>query len=118
MEILILINGYTCIKNQINVLNNSKVTSFGVNTNLVQAEERIDISLNNRNLSTSEINKSVEIQAVLKTKDYQNALYKNPIVEIVFPNQVKSVNVNSIKLLYENELKIEKAEGFNMENMK
>lgn len=112
------LDGYTCIKNQINVLNNSKVTSFGVNTNLVQAEERIDISLNNRNLSTSEINKSVEIQAVLKTKDYQNALYKNPIVEIVFPNQVKSVNVNSIKLLYENELKIEKAEGFNREDGK
>ena len=112
------LDGYTCIKNQINVLNKSKVTSFSVNTNLAQAEEKIDVALNNTNLSTSEINKSVEIQAVLKTKDYKNALYKNPIVEIVFPNQVKSVNVNSIKLLYENELKIEKAEGFNREDGK
>ena len=112
------LDGYTCIKNQINVLNKSKVTSFSVNTNLAQAEEKIDVALNNTNLSTSEINKSVEIQATLKTKDYQNALYKNPTVEIVFPNQVKSVNVNSIKLLYENELKIEKAEGFNREDGK
>ena len=48
----------------------------------------------------------VEIRAVLKSKSEQNELYKNPVLDITLPSQVQNISINSINLLYEDELRI------------
>lgn len=101
------------IENEINIVNNGKSISAISNTAFSQSEEKVEVAINNANLGTTDINKGVELSATLKTKELSNVLYKNPVIQFVFPNQVKSVKANSIKLLYGEELQIVKAEGFN-----
>ena len=57
--------------------------------------------------SLSTINKNnVEIKAILESNNESNDLYKNPVIKITLPSQIQEVNVNSIKLLYEDQLQI------------
>lgn len=107
---------YDHIENEINIIYNGKTVSAISNTSFSQAEEKVEVSVNNANLGTTDINKGVELYATLKTKELSNVLYKNPVIQLVFPKQVKNVRANSIKLLYGEELQIVKAEGFNRED--
>ena len=66
----------------------------------------IEATVNKENLSTIIKNEDVEIRVVLKTNDISCDLYKNPIVEVVLPNYIKEINIKSIDLLFDNELKI------------
>ncbi len=109
------IEKYNYVTSEINITN-QETTKIEANTNLVEAEEKIEITMNNNNLGTTNVNKGVEIYATLKTKDYGNVLYKNPEVEIVFPREVKKVTANSIRLVYDEQLTITKAQGYTNEN--
>ena len=108
------IEKYNYVTSEINITN-QETTKIEANTNLVEAEEKIEITMNNNNLGTTNVNKGVEIYATLKTKDYGNVLYKNPEVEIVFPREVKKVTANSIRLVYDEQLTITKAQGYTNE---
>lgn len=67
------------------------------------------LEANRTTLSTMEKNTGFEIRATLKTNSEENDLYKNPVVKIAIPSQVEKIDVNSINLLYEDELKITSA---------
>ena len=60
-------------------------------------------------LSTMTANKNVEMRVTLKTKQEENELYKNPLIRIKLPEKIQKIEVNSINLLYEDELKIKTA---------
>ncbi len=66
-------------------------------------EAKLEISRNS--LSTIVAN-DIEMKLILKTDDESRDLYKNPTFTIILPEQVESIQVNSINLLYEEELKI------------
>ena len=65
------------------------------------------IQTNKSSLSTMTKNTGTEIIATLMTNKEENDLYKNPNIKIQLPPQVENVEINSVKLLYEDEMKIE-----------
>ena len=68
------------------------------------------LSINKTDLSTLVKNENVEIRALLDTSNVYNALYKNPTVEIELPEYIKTIDIKSSRLLFEDELKYKKAE--------
>lgn len=64
------------------------------------------IQSNKSTLSTLTENTGVEITATLKTNSEENDLYKNPDIRITLPSQVENVTLNSVNLLYEDELQV------------
>lgn len=72
------------------------------------------IELDKEKLSTV-ISNDIEMKIVLKTNEEKYDLNKNPIIEITMPEEVENININSIKLLYEDELKVK---NYNVEGRK
>lgn len=72
--------------------------------NETSLEARMDI--NRTNLSTMVENNGVEITTILKTNSEKNDLYKNPSIRIELPSQVENASINSVKVLYDNELNV------------
>ena len=64
------------------------------------------LSINKDYLTTIEANENVEIKVELNNEQETSDLYKNPYFEIVFPKYIKSVEIQSMNLLYENGLKV------------
>ncbi len=63
-----------------------------------------------QNLSTIVKNEDVEIRVILNTSNTDYALYKNPVFEIELPKEITKVELKSINLLLEEELKIKSSE--------
>ena len=70
---------------------------------------KASIEIDKPNLSTVVANK-VEIKAILLSNDEKYDLYKNPHLSIELPEEVENIQVNNIKLLYENELQVTKCQ--------
>lgn len=93
------------------------IAKTNTNTNTIQLQKEIEltepvskaelsIGEGKQNLSSVVVNKDVNIRAVLDTSSVDNALYKNPVIEIQMPTQVKKVDIKSTNLLLDDELKI------------
>lgn len=67
---------------------------------------KAQISIGKESLSTAIVNKDVDINVVLDTSTIQNALYKNPVIEIQMPEQVKKVEIKDVSIILDEELKI------------
>lgn len=67
------------------------------------------LEVNKTELSTMSTNSHVEIRAVLQSREESEDLYKNPVVRITLPEKIEKIQVNSIHMLYEDELKVKKA---------
>lgn len=72
----------------------------------VEPVSKAQISIGTQNLSTMVQNKDVEIRVVLDTSSNENALYKNPRLQIILPENIETLNLKSVDLLLEDELKI------------
>jgi len=66
------------------------------------------ISINKQQLSTLNTN-NVDINVILKSTKEENDLYKNPKIEIILPNEIQDIKVNSINKLYADEFEVSKA---------
>ncbi len=66
-------------------------------------ETKFEIS---RNSMSTIVANDIEMKLVLKTDSEDRDLYRNPTFTIELPEQVESIQINSINLLYEEELKI------------
>ena len=75
------------------------------NIKLENAMTEATLEVDKESLSTV-IRNNVEIKAVLMSNNEKYDLYKNPEIAIGLPEQVQNIDINSIDLLYENELKI------------
>ena len=72
---------------------------------LIETETKAQLQLNKTDFSTMSTN-NVEMRVVLNSRDENNDLYKNPTIRIQLPATVKDVNVKSIQLIDEDELKV------------
>ena len=79
------------------------------NIDLNETETSVDLQINRTELSAMTSNNNVEFRVVLNSKDEKNTLFKNPTLKLKLPEKIDDVKVNSIKLLYEDELKIKSA---------
>lgn len=75
-------------------------------TKLEEPVTKAEISIGTKNLSTIVKNENVELRVVLDTSSNKNALYKNPTLQIVLPENVETVNIKSKDILLDDELKI------------
>lgn len=66
-------------------------------------ETKFEIS---RNSMSTIVANDIEMKLVLKTDSEDRDLYRNPTFTIELPEQIESIQINSINLLYEEELKI------------
>lgn len=76
---------------------------------LTEPVSKAEISVGTQNLSTIVENKDVEIRVVLDTSSNENALYKNPTLQIVLPENIEKLNIKSKDILLDDELKIKEA---------
>lgn len=91
------------LKNKITVTNPAKDTETTMK--LENTTTKATLEMDKESLSTV-ISNNVELKAVLVSNNEKYDLYKNPVITIELPEQVENITINSIDLLYENELKI------------
>ena len=80
-----------------------KETEISMRLNETVTETKFEIS---RNSMSTIVANDIEMKLVLKTDSEDRDLYRNPTFTIELPAQVESVQINSINLLYEEELRI------------
>lgn len=80
-----------------------KETEISMGLNETVTETKFEIS---RNSMSTIVANDIEMKLVLKTDSEDRDLYRNPTFTIELPEQVESIQINSINLLYEEELKI------------
>lgn len=90
------------------VTEDNKIVKNGLiekQTILENSQTEAQFEINKESLSTVNTN-NVEIKVILNSNSEKYDLFKNPQIAIKFPSQVESIQINSIDLIYENELKI------------
>ncbi len=78
-------------------------TEISMGLNETVTETRLELS---RNTLSTVVSNDIEIKLILKTDEESRDLYKNPTFTIELPEQVESIDINSINVLYEEELSI------------
>lgn len=112
---------FTGIKTEISgkvILGTSSVLS-GNESKEMKLEEpttQAELTLGKSNISTVVTNEGVELRVTLKTTEANTILYKNPVIEIVFPKYVTDIKAENVRLLYEQELAFESATMYTNEN--
>lgn len=84
--------------------------------NLLDTKTEGTIDINNKNLSTLQKNENVQLLLTLKSNNEQYDLYVNPIIELVFPNEMKVTVKNINQLNAQEEIKIVNAKQYTNEN--
>lgn len=79
------------------------------NIKLQDTLTKAELEINNNKLST-ELKNEIELKAILRKDSNKFDLYRNPVLEIEMPEDVVSVKIKDIKMLYEDELKIKAQE--------
>ena len=85
-------------------LNQNNMTSVAF-TRLEESQTEVELQVDKKELSTI-LENNVEIKAILKSKDEKNDLFNAPTLRINFPDSIETININSVELAYEDELKI------------
>lgn len=76
---------------------------------LNETETSVNLEINRTELSTMTTNNNVEFRITLNSKEEKNELFKNPVLRLEIPEKIQDIQVNSIKLLYEDEIKVKTA---------
>lgn len=96
------LKNYTGLRETIKV-NNDQTT---LEAKLLEPETKATFEISKESLSTMSEN-NIEIKATLKSNNNSLQLYKNPVIKITMPEQVKQIQIADIpKILYEEELKV------------
>lgn len=74
-----------------------------VETNLTETSTGATVSLSRTDLSTLVTNEDVEMTLSLNNSNVNSDVYKNPVFELVFPKEVKNINIKDMNLLYGND---------------
>ena len=89
---------------------NNKTQNIEIELQEPVSKAEISIEESKKNLSTVVANENVKINVVLDTSSVQNALYKNPLIEILMPEQVEDVKIKDAYILLDDELQIKSKE--------
>jgi len=80
------------------------------NVLLGETSTKASIEFTDNKLLTTKVNENVEINITLERYLPSQDLYKNPVLEIVFPSYVESVSVRDIGMLYADGLNLDKSQ--------
>lgn len=89
-------------------INNEEKVIGKVNSSigLQETETSANLEINRTELSTMTKNENVEFRITLNSKNENNELFKNPVLKLELPEKIEGIEINSVKLLYEDEMKI------------
>ncbi len=73
---------------------------------LLETQTTATLQVNKDEYSTMATNENVEFRVVLNSNNEKYELYKNPHIQITIPKEFEKVEITSINLVYEDELKI------------
>lgn len=76
---------------------------------LKETETSVNLEVNRNQLSAMFPNDNVEFRITLNSKEEKHKLFKNPVLKLQLPEKIENIEVNSIKLLYEDQLTIKSA---------
>lgn len=68
---------------------------------LTKPTSKASLDISTDNLSTVVKNENIVFNAILKTSDIDDALYKNPVLKITLPEEVQEIEVTDAKVLYD-----------------
>lgn len=91
-----------------------KTTELEVTEPVTKAE----ISIDAESLSTIVENKDVELRVLLDTSSIENALYKNPTLQVVLPENIEKIEIKSTNILLDDELKIKESKVYEQDGRK
>ena len=74
-----------------------------VSTELTETTTGATVSLSRTDLSTLVNNEDVEFNISLNNAQDTSDVYKNPVFELTFPNEIESVSIKDMNLLYGND---------------
>lgn len=78
-----------------------------IQAELIEPETKIEAEISNASLSTVVKNENIQIKAILLTNDDSCMLYKNPVIEMEFPNFVEELNLREApQIMYDDALKV------------
>ena len=108
------------IKNVQEIVSNVETTytSVGKENKLAEVESKIELKetetsakleINKKELSTMATNQNVEFRVTLETKEESNELFKKPVIKVQLPEKIENIKINSINLIYDDELKIKQS---------
>ena len=102
-EVLKTLNNLTTIGN---IEQTNNIIGRNTNNNIIleDSQTRADLEISSTQLLAGTTNENIEIKATLRTNESKYDLYKNPKLEIELPEEVKDVTINSINILYGDEL--------------
>ncbi len=100
------------MQNDVNIISGNTSTEI----ELLDTTSQAEFKMSKENLSTVVENEDVELRVTLKTTDASTALYKNPVAEITLPKYVTNIDIENVKLVYEEELKIAEAIMYKNDN--
>lgn len=84
--------------------NSEKEVETNAVIELKETVTEAELTINKDSLSTMEDVQNLQIEVRLDNNLEEYDLYKNPVIKIQLPSQIENITVNSINLLYENEL--------------
>lgn len=93
------------------VSDNKENNLEGIESNIAlnETETSVDLEINRTELSTMTTNNNVEFRITLNSKEEKNELFRNPVIRLELPEKIQNIQVNSIKLLYEDGMKVKTA---------
>ena len=93
------------MKHKNNIVTNHGTIETQSNIELKDTTIQTNLQVNKESLSTA-ISNDLEIQLTLCSNNAKYDLYENPVIEITVPDEVENIEVNSVDLLYEEELQV------------
>ena len=106
------------VKGTLEQTNNINKRDIESNIKLLDTQTKAKLELNNTQLIAGTKNENVELKATLVTNENKYDLYKNPSIEIEFPQEVTDVTINSVNILYGTELAKQSEEVYQNEQGK
>lgn len=90
------------------VVNNNeiKLNEIVSTVELKDTETSAKLEINKSDLSAMTTNENVEFRVILQSKNEKDELFRNPIIRIELPEKVQNIDINSVNLIYEDELQI------------
>ncbi len=93
------------LKTIVNAKTNNEEQEISQEINLLEPVSKMELTISKPQLTTVMTNEDVEITALLNTSSLNNALYKNPTLEIYMPEEIEDVKIKSINVTPNDELK-------------
>ena len=92
-----------------NIETNLDKNTVQADITLQNTKTEVELEVSNTNLSTLHKNENVQFTITFKTPNESYDLFKNPVLELKLPNNIKNINVNSINKVYADEFEVEYA---------